>query len=187
MISTIKQTLTLSTRIVLGLYILCGALCTSVSAGNIDIYIAYSGKNKETMNTLKKAFHSNLTVKSYNVDLLALADYSGKQKAIAKLERASLIVIISDAAMEALKGASLDTDFLALHSLKKTVTSRKVDLRIVKKGTNLDHRLKTHAVSSENDLKDLSILHSFDVLVVDERSVKIYKVVVLAATKLLGK
>ena len=185
--SAMKQSLMRSARVALGLNILCGALCTSVFAGNIDIYIAYSGKNKKTMKTLKQAFQSNLTVKSYNVDLLVLADYSGKQKAIARLERANLIVIISDAAMESLSGTSLNTDLLILQSLKETVTSGKVDLRIVKKGTNLDRRLKPHAVSSENDLNDISLLRSFDVLVVDEKSVDINKVVALVAAKLLGK
>jgi len=184
---TIKQILMRSIRVALALNILCGALCTSVFAGNIDIYIAYSGKNKETMKTLKQAFQSHLTVKSYNVDLLALADYTGKQKAIAKLESADLIVIISDAAMESLSGTSLNTDLLVLQSLKATVTSSKVDLRIVKKGTNLDRQLKTHAVASENDLNDISLLHSFDVLVVDETSIDIHKGVALVAAKLLGK
>lgn len=176
-----------STRVALALNILYGTLCTSVFAGNIDIYIAYSGKNKETMKTLKQAFQSHLTVKSYNVDLLALADYSGKQKAVAKLEYADLIVIISDAAMESLSGTSLNTDLLVLQSLKETVTSSKVNLHILKKGTNLDRQLKTHAVSSENDLNDISLLRSFDILVVDETSIDIHKGVALVAAKLLGK
>ena len=173
--------------VVLGLNILLGALFSSVFAEDFDIYIVYSGKSKGTMKTLKQAFQSGLMVKSYNVDLLVLADYSGKQKVVAKLERANLIVIISDAAMESLSGTSLNTDLMVLQSLKETVTSSKVNLRIVKKGTNLDHQLKTHGVSSENDLNDISLLRSFDVLVVDEKSIDIHKVVALVAAKLLGK
>ncbi len=90
-------------RNTLALFIAAGMFFTaSCSALATDIYLVYSGKDKGVSKELKKALPSDLKVKSYNVDLLAMADYSGKQKAIAKLSRAKLVVLIKEKPKEVL-------------------------------------------------------------------------------------
>ncbi len=77
-------------------------LFVTSSVNAVDIYLVYSGTSKSIQKALKKALPSELKVKSYNVDLLAIADYSGKQKAILKLSQAKIIVLITNKPMEVL-------------------------------------------------------------------------------------
>ena len=74
----------------------------AVAGSGVDVYIVFAGKDKKEKKAIKKAMPDNLTVKFYNIDLLALADYSGKQKAIAKLEKAKVVVFVKDAPHELL-------------------------------------------------------------------------------------
>ena len=157
--------------------------------GSVDVYVAYSGKNKADKNALKKAFRNDISVKFYNVDLLAVADYSGKQKAIGKFERAKIIVILKDSPMELLQGAKLNTDLIIVQSVKNSVQSEKLNLYLVSKGTDLTAlggRAKTHNASNEGDLSDAGVLRSLDVVLVDETSLDINKAVDLIVNKLLG-
>ena len=71
-------------------------------ASATDIYLVYGGSDKASMKEIKKALPGDLKVKSYNVDMLAMADYSGKQKAVSKLSRAKVVVLINGKAQEAL-------------------------------------------------------------------------------------
>ena len=50
-----------------------------------DVYILYSGSGKAEKSVLQKSLGKKLKVRTYNVALLALADYSGKQRTLAKL------------------------------------------------------------------------------------------------------
>ena len=87
-----QKILQLGLALVVGLCLLYEANFTQTLAGqDIDVYVAYSGRDKKDKRALKKAFPANQSVKINNVDLLALADYSGKQKAIAKLEKAKVM------------------------------------------------------------------------------------------------
>lgn len=65
-------------------------------AANVDIYLVYSGPEKNIAKSLKKILSKDYKVKTYNVDMLALADYSGKQKVTSKLAKARLVVLIKD-------------------------------------------------------------------------------------------
>jgi len=80
----------------LSISVLLIMLSTMINAANIDVYIVYGGGDKKIQKTIKKALPSNLNIKSYNTSLLAMADYSGKQKAVAKISSASLVVIINE-------------------------------------------------------------------------------------------
>lgn len=75
-------------------------------ASNIDIYLVYSGSEKAIAKSLKKSLSKDYKVKTYNVDMLALADYSGKQKVASKLAKARLVVLIKDKPKEILSGMS---------------------------------------------------------------------------------
>lgn len=67
-----------------------------VKAAGVDVYIIYLGTDKSIKTELKRQLSDGLTVKTYNTNLLAMADYSGKQKAVAKISKAKLVVLIKD-------------------------------------------------------------------------------------------
>lgn len=77
------------------------------SAANIDVYLVYSLKEKALKVAVEKQLPPNLAIKSYNADLLAIADYSGKQKVIAKLSRATVVTLIGRKATTLLRDTSL--------------------------------------------------------------------------------
>ena len=135
-------------------------LTLTVWAGDTDIYLVYSGKNRSEKVSLEKALSKQLTTKSYNVSLLALADYSGKQKAVAKLERAKVVVVLADTPFKLLKGTTLKRDVLVVKSVKKGIDSDTLFLRIFERGTNLEgiDPSKTLTVSSFEDLEDSSAI-----------------------------
>ena len=78
--------------ILLGLFVLWNM--SAGSAWAVDVYVVYSGREGNLRKSVTNVMSSNLSVKSYNVDLLALADYSGKQKAVGKISRASVVIIV---------------------------------------------------------------------------------------------
>lgn len=67
-----------------------------VKAADVDVYIVYVGTDRAIKTELKSQLFDGLTVKTYNTKLLAMADYSGKQKAVAKISKAKLVVLIKD-------------------------------------------------------------------------------------------
>jgi len=110
------------------------AACVSPVAYAQDVYVIYNSKDKAAKNALVKALPSDFKVKTYNVNLLALADYSGKQKVLAKLERARLIVIFRDKPMRVLKGTKLKRDLVVVESVADSVTSETWRLYVVAAG-----------------------------------------------------
>ncbi len=94
--------------------------------GGAYVYIVYTMKNKKVKKTLKSAIPSSIKAKFYNADLLTVADYSGKQKAVSKFERAQLVVFIGDETIKLLEGSELKIPVLIVNSGLQDVTSRKV-------------------------------------------------------------
>ena len=180
-----KKILQPGLALVMGLCFSYEANFTQALAGqDIDVYVAYSGKDKKDKRALKKAFPANLSVKFYNVDLLALADYSGKQKAIAKLEKAKVIVFVKDALHELLEGSTFKKDIVIFNSAKNGVQSEGKTLYIALKGTTLDGGLKTRN-ATEEDLLDSEILKATDAVVLNG-SIDIHSAVALVVATLLG-
>jgi len=70
-----------------------------------DIYIVYAGTDKNIQKELKSVLSENFKVKSFNVGLLAMADYTGKQKAITKISKAKVVVLINEKPAELLGDA----------------------------------------------------------------------------------
>ncbi len=103
----------------------------TAQAGDLDVYIVYSGKNKQAKKALVNALGPGVSVKAYNADLLALADYSGMQKAVAKIEQAKMVVILSDRPMELLKGSTLKQNLIIVGSMLGTVVSSKRCVRVL--------------------------------------------------------
>ncbi len=89
--------------------LLITTLPQQVSAANVDVYLVYAGTEKAIAKTIKKKLSGDFKVKTYNVDLLALADYSGKQKVASKLAKARVVVLIRDKPGEILSDTSFKT------------------------------------------------------------------------------
>jgi len=148
--------------------------------GAADVYLIYSGKNKADKNLFKKAFPKDLKVKAYNADLLAVADYSGIQKAVAKFDRASVIVVLNDRPMEMLKDARLKKTLIIVHSVKKGFTSESLRLYVLKEGTDLSalgEGIHKKVVATMDDLADKKAIRDVDVLLVDEKTLEIQQIV----------
>lgn len=73
-----------------------------VYAASIDVYLVYSSADKDIKSQLNEKLPADLKVKSYNATLLTMADYSGKQKAVAKLSGARVVVLINEQVVEIL-------------------------------------------------------------------------------------
>ena len=145
------------------------SLTTALAAqGGLDVYIVYAGKDKKDKTALKKVLSGDLKVKFYNVDLLALADYSGKQKAIAKLGKAKVVLVIKDVPHELLEGASLKADVVIFNSAKSGIQSEDRTLYVVGKGISLGEDVKTtHQAATEADLSNSGALKAADAVVID--------------------
>jgi hypothetical protein len=77
------------------LLIFAGSFAAPVYSAGADIFLVYVGADKKIKKSVKSALPAELKVKSYNASLLAMADYSGKQKAVSKITKAKLVVFIT--------------------------------------------------------------------------------------------
>jgi hypothetical protein len=100
-----------------------------------DVYVVFSGSES---NALKKAVSASLKkalkVKTYNVDMLALADYSGKQKVIAKFSRATVVVFLGDRPLNELKGASFGAHMVITSGAGDDLSTDKIKVYAISKG-----------------------------------------------------
>ena len=162
---------------------------TRAGGSDLDVYVVFSGKDKKDKKALKAALPANLKVKYYNVDLLAVADYSGKQKAIAKFETAKMIVIVKDSPLELLQGSTFAKSLLVMQGARNSVKSENWTVYVVGKGTDLSAlggNLKTLNAASVEDLSDLGLLQSTDAIFVDESAINIYDAVATIVQKISG-
>jgi len=158
-------------------------------AWGADVYVVYAGKDKSNKTQLVKALPSDLSVKAYNVDLLAVSDYSGKQKVLAKFSGARLVVILLDASMLILEGSTVNTGLMIVKSVKQTVRSDEWTVYVVTKGTdltNLGRTVKILTATRPGDLTDAREIRASNVIVVDEARLGFFKAVSLIAVRVLG-
>lgn len=155
---------------VLSIVLLWGVL-PPVAYGMHDVYVVYAGRNKKDKKQIIKALSQNgIDAKGYNVDLLAIADYSGKQKALSKISKAHIVVIIKDAPIEALAGTRFDHYVMVVDSVKTDIKSRRGKLYVLPKGTglsNLGSNVRKLEVSNTGDLTNSEKIKSLDVVLVD--------------------
>ncbi len=162
------------------------SLAAPLAWGEVDVYLIYSGKNKAEKKALMKALPKNITVKAYNADLLAVADYSGIQKAVSKFEKAGVIVVLRDRPLEMLKGASVNKDLIIVNGDKQGMKSSRWRIYLLDGAADLspfDVNATTKNVGSMADLADKDALRSTNVLIVDDKKLKLNKVV----SDLIGK
>jgi len=156
------------------------SLAAPLTWGGVDVYLIYSGKNKAEKKALMKALPKNIKVKAYNADLLAVADYSGIQKAVSKFEKAGVIVVLRDRPLQLLKGATVSKDLIIVNSKKQGLKSSRWTIYLLDDAEDLspfgaDAKRKT--VTNMDDLKNKDEIRSSDVLIVDEQKIQIQKVV----------
>lgn len=69
---------------------------TAAQAADVSVYLVYVGADKKTVKSIRSSLPKGLSVRKYNASMLLMADYSGKQKVIAKLSKAKLVVFMGD-------------------------------------------------------------------------------------------
>ncbi len=167
-----------------GLFILFGVIDASAQAAT-DIFVVYTGRNTAEKDQLMNALPKNISTRAYNVDYLAFSDYTGLNKAVARMNQSKMIIIIQDTPMLILKGARLRTNLLVAQSAKQTVRSSEWTLHVVGENVNLGD-FKTSArrkISSVNDLGTEQDLRALNLLVVNEQTVSIQDVISRVAGK----
>ena len=144
----------------------------SAAASAQDVYVVYSGKDRALKNQIVGAFPEDVKVKQYNADLLALADYTGKQKVVTIISRAEVVVIIGDKTMEVLKKTKIKANVLIVGSVKKNVKSTGTLLYVVSNRTDIRGLTGSKLqVNSQADMNDERAVKSSKVIVVNENAV----------------
>lgn len=152
-----------------------GLLTPVVNAAATDVYLVYAGKNRKLKAEIFGELSGPFSVKTYNVGLLGLADYSGVQKVVSKISKAKTVVLLYDTAAEAFKGSTIKTDLILVNSVKTNLKSQKKIFYIIDSRTDISKigkELKTSIISSIADLTDTDA----DVLIIDESTIKIPKI-----------
>lgn len=166
-----------------------GVFFRSAQAEGVDVYFVYAGRDKKESDGLVNELRKELSVKTYNADLLVLADYSGKQKAVARLEKARMVLVFQDSPWKLLKGAQVNTGLLIVKSAKKSLKSSEWIVHVIPKGSDLDDlgpKPKTLEAINEQDLEDGKTLRSFEVVLVDEQSLEFTRAVALIVKNILN-
>ena len=151
-----------------------------------DVYVVYTGSERTRKDRVVAEMPRDLSVKVYNADLLALADYSGKQKAVTKLSRASIVVVLGDKAARLLRKTKVKSTLLIVGSTQKDIGSTKLLLYVVPVGTDTRGLSgSTLTISSGKDLQDRSKLRTAKVLLVEPNALTLAEAVSLLARTLI--
>ena len=103
-------------RILFGVAVASAAVASPTTAQHVDLYVLYTSGNRVEKDELLSALPGDISVKVYNTNLLALADYSVKQRTMTKLETARIVVILSAGPMEHLQGRLSGPDVVIFNS-----------------------------------------------------------------------
>ena len=154
----------------------------------IDVYILYSGKQKAERDALVKSLDEDLNVRTYNVDLLKLADYSGKQKAVAKIDKASIVISLGDEPAKILKGTKIASDLIIVANATRKFYSKEWNLNVVGKDADvskLPSKKKHITVTSVEDLGTRENPLKASAIVVEDSAKHLYSVVAYLVTEKL--
>ncbi len=182
---TIQRFLTILAALVL----LSGFTAPALTARQVDVYIVYASSDRDAKNELTAALAEGLSVKSYNSNLLALADYSGKQKAMSKLERVSVVVIINDAPLDHLAGRLADANVLLVNTVGTALTSDHRTIHVLDSGTDvaaLGGNVSAINASGEADLADRTRVAAANVIFMDGATLTRSRGLSLIIQRLLG-
>jgi len=169
---------------ILGIFLACQLLSTT--AQGVDVYVVYSGRDGGLRNQVVSAMSRNLDVKTYNVDLLALADYSGKQKAVSKISRAGVVVIVGSRPMQLLNKTKIKSNLLVVGSTSTGVKATEARIYVLGQGSSAAGLGSLLSVSSPEDLDDRRKVQSAGAVLVDESGMTVMEAVALIAQILVG-
>ena len=162
--------------LVLG-FVLCSGVTIPEAWAGLDAYVIYAGKNRKETEAFLKNLPKDLSVKTYNSDLLAVADYSGKQKALTKFQRASVVVMLSGETLMLLRGATLKNKLIIVQSVLAAVKSGARRLYVLSKGTDyskLANVDKTLDATKPETLNNSENLEGIDIILVDDKKLDIF-------------
>ena len=174
------------------LALLAAGMCSfpDCAFGGTDVYVLFSRDSKADKDRVVSALSKNHSVKAYMADLLLVADYSAKQKIVAKVGSARLVVVVAGSASKALKGSTIRAPVLVTNSVEKTVTSNAWIVNVVDKGSALGKiggDARSLEVAGEGDLGNLETIRASDVVVVDETTIQVSKVIAAIADMVLKR
>ena len=174
-------------------FLVCLPLATltapALMALQIDVYVVYGRGDRPVKDELLGALPEGLSVRSYNSNFLALADYSGKQKVMSKLQTARVVVVLSDSPLDYLEGRLSNTDLVIVSSVSTALTSDRRTVHVVPSGTNvtaLGADLNAIDVGREADLADRAEVQAAEVILVDESPLGLARSVSLVVQRMLG-
>ena len=184
-----KQARRVSFLVLFGILLFSEGVFRSAQAAGVDVYFVYAGRDKKESDGLLNELRKELSIKTYNADLLVLADYSGKQKAVARLEKARMVLIFQDSPLKLLTGAQVNTGLLIVKSAKQSLKSSEWIVHVIPKGSDLGDlgpRPRTLEAKNEQDLVDGETMRSFEVVLVDEQSLEFTRAVALIVKNILN-
>ena len=124
-------------------------------AAGPEIYVVYCGKNKQLKRAVTQALGDGVKAKTYNVDLLGLADYSGVQKAARKLSTARIVAFLGEGSLSPLAGSTLTSDVVVVGTTSNGVKAGGRVQYLLAAGSDtsgLDGGLRTIEASAAADL-----------------------------------
>ena len=157
-------------------------------AQGVDVYVIYSRDSKADKVDLVEDLSRSYAVKSYNSDLLVVADYSAKQKAVARFSSARIVILLAGRSFEVLKGSTIRAPLLIANSAQSPVDSDAGKIHVVTRGTdlkNLGDGAKIVEITDEASLRDMQSVIDLDAIVVDEAAVKLPRAIRLIAGTVL--
>lgn len=168
--------------------VLCWSLMAPEICTALDAFVVYSGKNYQEKESFLATLPKEFSAKSYNADLLAVADYSGKQKALTKIQRASVIVILLDEPMLLLKGATVKSNLVIVQSVMTSMKSEVKTLYVLAQGTDfaqLGEKLKIVNVVNQENFPNKKELQDADVVLVEGKTLHVIAAASLATATIL--
>ena len=158
-------------------------------AQEIEVYIVYSSGERAEKDEILRALRGDVSVRTYNADLLVLADYSGKQKVMAKLDLARIALVLGGTSLEYLEGGRLTrADLLMVSAVRTSLTSDRATTHVVPRGTDistLGTDLDLAYVASDADLPSAAEIRSADVVLVNGSTLRMPRALALIIDRLL--
>lgn len=174
-----RKTMKWMSTLFCGIFILLGLMNAKAQADN-DISIVYTRKTASQKNKLMEALPKRISAKAYNIGSLSIMDFSGKNKALLRMNASKMVIMLGDAPMKILKDAKINTDLLVIQSIRQTLHSSRWTLYILGQETALktfDSSLKKKKVSKPEDLGSEQDLRSLTLLIVDTQTISLQKVI----------
>lgn len=165
--------------------IMAGRPIATAGQEALDIYVVYDASTRDVRRELTDLLEANHSVRGYNADLLGVADYAGKQKALARLERARVVIILGDRVGDLLGESTLQRPVVVAGALAPALTSDRFAVRIVDAPPAETIAGQVHVLTSMGDVPTAEALRQSAVLVADPAQLPLSATVVRIVEALL--